>query len=184
MSRYAEAVARGRARHGDRYREPEAADRFAYWMDSGDRIKVRVYGDEEVTGTVSITTGWHPAFILMRTSRSIGSSILLDERAEVVGVKKGRDYVTWPIAYSLPLTEADPDKLRGPALGARVRYIGTGRRHGTTGEVIARSYLWAPDSAAYHGTTRGIIRYDDSVVRFDDGGRLVINDHDLEEVQA
>ena len=92
MSRYADDVARGRARHGDRYREPAAADRFARWMDSGDRIRVRVYGDELYTGTVSITTGWHPAFILMRTSRSIGSSILLDERAEVVAVKRGRQY--------------------------------------------------------------------------------------------
>ena len=82
--------------------------------------------------------------------------------------------------YALPLTEANPDKLRGPALGARVQYTGTGRRHGLVGTVTARSYLWAPDTR--YGDSRGIVRYDDSVVGFDDGGSLAIDDKALEVV--
>lgn len=79
--------------------------------------------------------------------------------------------------YALPLTEPQPDRLRGPEVGARVRYIGTGRRHGEVGTVRQRWYLWAPDTR--YGDTRGIIRYDDSVVDFDKGS-LSIDDHDLE----
>lgn len=82
----------------------------------------------------------------------------------------------------LPLTQPVESKLRGPALGARVRYTGPGRRHGTIGTVTARSYLWAPDTR--YGDTRGVVRYDDSVVVFDEGGSLAINDHDLEGVTA
>lgn len=81
---------------------------------------------------------------------------------------------------ALPLTEPNPEKLRGPELLARVRYINTGRRHGMVGTVTRRWYLWAPDTR--YGETRGIIRYDDSVVRFDDGVSLAIDDHDLEVV--
>ena len=81
--------------------------------------------------------------------------------------------------YALPLTEPREDRLRGPALGARVRYTGTGRRHGQVGTVTQRWYRWAPDTR--YGDTRGIIRYDDSVVVFDEGGSLSIDDHDLEE---
>lgn len=80
---------------------------------------------------------------------------------------------------ALPLTEPDPARLRGPELEARVRYTGTGRRHGMIGTVERRWYRWAPDTR--YGDTRGIIRYDDSVVRFDDGVTLAIDDHDLTE---
>ena len=82
---------------------------------------------------------------------------------------------------ALPLVQPDPEKLRGPELGARVRYTGTGRRHGMVGEVIERSYVWAPDTR--YGDTRGIVRYDDSVVRFDDGVTLAIDDHQLAGVE-
>ncbi len=86
----------------------------------------------------------------------------------------------WDEVMALPLTEPREDKLRGPELGSRVRYISTGRRHGQLGTVEQRWYLWAPDTR--YGDTRGIVRYDDSVVRFDDGGTLAIDDHDLVEV--
>lgn len=80
-----------------------------------------------------------------------------------------------------PVTPENPAKLTGPELGARVRYINTGRRHGQVGTVTARSYVWAPDKA--NGPTyRGYRRYEDSVVRFDDGGSLCILDRDLEVV--
>lgn len=82
--------------------------------------------------------------------------------------------------YALPLTEPRPEKLRGPELGAQVRYTGTGRRHGQVGTVTRRWYLWAPDTR--YGESRGIIRYDDSVVVFEDGRSLSTDDHDLEAV--
>lgn len=85
----------------------------------------------------------------------------------------------------LPLAPENPAKLTGPELGARVRYVNTGRRHGQVGTVIARSYVWAPDKivTAQDGSKhRGMRRYEDTVVRFDDGGSLCILDRDLEVV--
>ncbi len=84
--------------------------------------------------------------------------------------------------YALPITPENPAKVRGPELGARVRYTSTGRRHGQVGTVIARSYVWAPDTQ--YGEARGVRRYDDSVVVFDGGGSLAIDDADLVEVPA
>lgn len=56
------------------------------------------YGDEVVerTGTVGITTGWHPAFLLMSRSSAMGSSDVLSARDVIVAVKRGRSYV--PVA--------------------------------------------------------------------------------------
>lgn len=82
---------------------------------------------------------------------------------------------------ALPLTEPDPAKLRGPEVGALVIYLGTGRRCGMVGQVERRWYRWAPDTR--YGETRGVIRYDDTVVEFADGVTLAIDDHDLEEMR-
>jgi len=82
---------------------------------------------------------------------------------------------------ALPVAPENPDRVRGPKLGARVRYVGRStRRHGQIGTVTQRSYVWAPDKQ--YGEYRGIRRYDDSVVTFDDGVTIVIDDHDLEAV--
>lgn len=82
---------RKRNQYGDRFRPP-ADTRFIRYFNSGERIRVRTCG-MELTGTVSITTGWSPAFLLMRTRRSMGSPWTLGERDEVLAVKRGRRYV-------------------------------------------------------------------------------------------
>jgi L-fucose isomerase-like protein len=64
---------------------------------SGVRVKVeRTYGDGETytrTGTVSRTTGWRPALLLMYRSNSAGSSDLITPDDRVTAVKIGRKYV-------------------------------------------------------------------------------------------
>lgn len=53
---------------------------------TGDRVEVDMYGDGSVTlrGTISTTTGWRPAFLLVLTSRSHGSIYLPDRRTRVL----------------------------------------------------------------------------------------------------
>lgn len=81
---------------------------------------------------------------------------------------------------ALPLTPENPDKVRGPAVGARVVYVGSSERlRGVTGTVTERSYIWSPDKR--NGDTRGFRRYDDSVVQFDNGSHVVVLDTDLQE---
>lgn len=65
--------------------------RFVPFYESGARIKVVVFG-QTLTGTVGVTTGWRPVFLLMRSHRSIGSSVLLTKDVSIVAVQRGRQY--------------------------------------------------------------------------------------------
>lgn len=76
------------------------APAFTRYYESGDRVRVafvtldgsEVY--ETLTGTIGKTTGWRPAYLLMRTARSHGSPYVLSARDRIVAVKRGREYVS------------------------------------------------------------------------------------------
>lgn len=84
----------------------DLAPAFARYYESGERIRVAfvtldgssVY--EELTGTIGKTTGWRPAYLLMRTARSHGSPYVLSARDRVVAVKRGSRYVNIPGALA------------------------------------------------------------------------------------
>jgi hypothetical protein len=75
-----------------------AAAHLLPYYGTGTRVRVVTdYGNGETyerTGTVSRTTGWRPALLLIHRSNAHGSSDLLSERDRVVAVKRGREYVT------------------------------------------------------------------------------------------
>lgn len=77
---------------GERFDGRDLDGRFVRFFESGERIKIRSFG-ETFTGTVGVTTGWRPVFILLRTSRSMGSSITLGPNEELLAVKRGRKYI-------------------------------------------------------------------------------------------
>lgn len=56
--------------------------RFIPAFNSGERIRVKLWGEEIKTGTVGVTGGWRPSFLLMSRKSAIGSSILLNAHAE------------------------------------------------------------------------------------------------------
>jgi hypothetical protein len=95
MNGYADYVRRGQSRWGDRYREPEAASVFGPYF-HGPRVRVRFASGEEMTGTVSGTTGWHPSFLLMHRSSDIGSPWRLGADDRIVAVQRGRRYEVIP----------------------------------------------------------------------------------------
>jgi hypothetical protein len=77
----------------------------------------------------------------------------------------------------MPIPPERPDKLQGPEVGARVIFHSTYPRHdGEAATVTERSYVWAPGDPSYHGGSR---RYDWTVIRFDGGGSLCVDDKDL-----
>lgn len=53
---------------------------FAPYHESQNRIKVKFSYGEIKSGTVGMTTGWKPVFILMLTTRSLGSSYVLTDK--------------------------------------------------------------------------------------------------------
>jgi len=101
-----------------------------------------------------------------------------------VNAREARE-ARWQADMDLPLAPERPDKLTGPELGARVRYVSHGSYNGRLGTVTARSYVWSPEKVVTltdGSRHRGFRRYEDSVVRFDNGTSLSVLDKDLVEV--
>jgi len=98
---YADLLARGRARWGERFDPSGLEPSFVRWYESEDRVRVAytIPGDPGAGdtlfayGTVGVTTGWRPAFLLVHSVRSAGSSYVIGPRDRVVAVKRGRRYL-------------------------------------------------------------------------------------------
>lgn len=105
---YAAALARGIRAHGDKYDPAQlegVAEAVRKYYGSDTRVILRTtYSDGSThtrAGRIGLTTGWRPAFLLMSSTRAIGSSDVIGpehgtgNRTEVVGVKRpGERYYT------------------------------------------------------------------------------------------
>lgn len=88
-------VARKRAEFGARFDASDLDPRFVEFYESGERIKVNEFGidsERAAFGRVGVTTGWKPSFLLVRSSRAFGSSVLLGKKTVLLAVKRGRKY--------------------------------------------------------------------------------------------
>lgn len=92
MRSFAEYKTRKTHEYGSMFDASNLPEKFVRYYENGMRIKIRFPWGEEKTGTIGITTGWRPAFLLVRSSRSLGSSVLLGEDVQIVVVKYGRKY--------------------------------------------------------------------------------------------
>lgn len=92
VTRYDEYLARKRKELGSTFDMSGLAEQFIPYFNNQERIKVDT-GFGHVTGTVGVTTGWKPLFLLMRTARSRGSSITLGKKDRIIAVKRGSVYV-------------------------------------------------------------------------------------------
>ena len=83
MSRFTDYIERKKQKYSDEFDASNLVEKFIPYFNSQERIKIRRHG-EVTSGRVGVTTGWKPAFLLMFTSRSLGSSYILDENDEIV----------------------------------------------------------------------------------------------------
>jgi|BioPla2DNA2_1021312.scaffolds.fasta_scaffold50315_4 uncharacterized protein YydD (DUF2326 family) len=90
-TKYDQYIERKRREYGEKFNPSDLAKQFIPYFNDGKRIKVETCG-MTITGTVGVTTGWKPAFLLMRTSRSIGSPCVLSENDKITAVKYGKKY--------------------------------------------------------------------------------------------
>jgi hypothetical protein len=86
-------IAIGRAKHGEKFDSSDLDDRFARYYFSKERIKVKtselnVFNSDILFGTVGVSTGYKPIFLLMNSIRARGSSILLNKDYEILGVQQ------------------------------------------------------------------------------------------------
>lgn len=91
MSKYTDYITRKRAEYGERFDPSDLDPRFIPYFNSGERVRVSTRG-LTLTGTVGVTTGWRPAFLLMRRRTDRGSSWVLGPNDQILAVKRGKRY--------------------------------------------------------------------------------------------
>lgn len=89
MTKYADLLARRRKEFANRFDSSKLFERWIPAYNSGERIRVMFPGGETKTGTVGVTYGWVPVFLLIRNSRSVGSSDVLDANVVFSSSKVG-----------------------------------------------------------------------------------------------
>ncbi len=102
MRSYKEFVANKLNIYGRDFDPSNLAPDFVKYFESGERVKVEWTWSngqhpvhvEILSGTIGITRGLKPVFLLMRTKRSIGSPYTIHAKdCRVIAVKKGNKYV-------------------------------------------------------------------------------------------
>ena len=79
------------------FNESALAPEFIPYFNSQQRIKVQFEYGGIKTGTVGITAGWKPCFLLMLTGRSLPYGVGLSSKDTIIAVqKKGGKYETSP----------------------------------------------------------------------------------------
>lgn len=90
---YTRWIARKKATHAN-FDDSTLAKGFIRYFNSGERIRVASpTGEWTRTGTVGVTTGWRPAFLLMHRSSDSGSSDVLHSDTVVTHVQRHGKYV-------------------------------------------------------------------------------------------
>ena len=88
MKRLVDFIAKKRATYGKKFDDSDLAHKFIPFYESGERIEVDFGHGEIKRGTVGITTGWKPIFLLMLRKDSVGSSWTLRHSDKIVKVIK------------------------------------------------------------------------------------------------
>lgn len=91
---------RQRIKYGEKFDPSDLAPELVRYFESGDRIKLDmvgldndkndVYGHTFLSGTVSVTTGWKPMFLLIQRSNAQGSPWTLSSRDHIIAVQNSR----------------------------------------------------------------------------------------------
>jgi hypothetical protein len=87
MSNFRQYIARKMDEYGSKFDPSALNPEFVKYYDSGERIEV---SDGEYTrrGTVGVTTGWRPSFLLMCRINSLSSSDCISGKDRVLRVIK------------------------------------------------------------------------------------------------
>ena len=81
---FTEFLARRGEKYPEKFSSEDLAEKFVPYYKNGARIEVRFSSGEVKRGTVGVTTGWRPCFILMLRRDSIGSSWTLGKNDEII----------------------------------------------------------------------------------------------------
>ena len=89
MNPYDDAIARGKARWGDKFTAPQTTPEQRQYF-RGPRVEVTTTYDSGETfvrrGRISITTGWKPCLLLMHRTSDIGSWDTLNSNDRITAI--------------------------------------------------------------------------------------------------
>ena len=97
MTRYQEYVDQKQRQYGSKFSASSLAPQFVDAFNNRKRITIEfVNGAGKVyevrRGTIGVTTGWVPCFLLMNNSRSAGSSFTLHQTDRIGTMDSWREY--------------------------------------------------------------------------------------------
>lgn len=81
---YQEYLSRKQTEYGSKFDSSDLDPRFISYYENGKRIWVSDFG-HVTSGTVGVTTGWRPVFLLISSSRAMGSSTTLTRKTKILG---------------------------------------------------------------------------------------------------
>lgn len=84
MSAYQDYLERKQRTYGSKFDTSDLAPQFAPYLHSGQRIEVEFAGGEVQRGTVGVTTGWRPRFLLVLRRNALGSIYTLGVNDKVI----------------------------------------------------------------------------------------------------
>lgn len=79
--------------YGELFSTKNLAQQFAPYLHTNTRLKVKDEHGKIHFGSVGITTGWAPVFLLMHSKRCIGSSFVLDKEHKILAYKEKHKYI-------------------------------------------------------------------------------------------
>jgi hypothetical protein len=88
MKRFVDLIAKGKEKYGKHFDDRDLVRKFIPFYESGQRIEVDFGYGTIKRGTVGVTTGWIPEFILLLRRDSFGSSYTLSNKDKIVKVIK------------------------------------------------------------------------------------------------
>ena len=80
---YKEYVDNKMKRYGIEFDTSDLNENFIPYFESGERVTVKFSYGEIKRGTIGISSGWKPIFLLMLTKRSSGSSYTINKLDEI-----------------------------------------------------------------------------------------------------
>jgi len=74
-----------KCKYGEKFDDSDLNKEFIRYFENGKRIEVD-FGYEKKSGTIGITTGWKPVFLLMLRRNSSGSSYTIGKNDKVIRI--------------------------------------------------------------------------------------------------
>lgn len=92
MRSYQDMLARRKNEFGDHFDASALASQFIKYYESQERIKVLFSDGSTECGTIGVSTGRIPCFLLIRRVTDMGSSNVLAVTDKVIAVQRGKKY--------------------------------------------------------------------------------------------